>query len=205
MDKVYPLILAGGAGRRLYPLSRPSHPKAFLKLGQKRPLIIETIDRVAEARFHPPIVILNQRHRHLIARLAARHPTLPMGRIILEPVARNTAASIAVGVLHLIAERSDGVILALPSDHLIEYPERFYHAIDAALPLARQDAVVLFGAAPDFASCDYGYIEKGAAIAAHAFRVKAVLPKSPMRPVRRAISQKGISYGIPACLFFAPL
>jgi mannose-1-phosphate guanylyltransferase/mannose-1-phosphate guanylyltransferase/mannose-6-phosphate isomerase len=175
--KIFPVILSGGSGSRLWPLSRESYPKQLLPLMGARTMLQDTALRVADAaKFHPITVIANAEHRFVIAEqlreIGARSPT-----IVLEPVARNTAAAVATAAL--IAERHDpeALILVMPADHAIPEPERFVATVEAGLPAAAAGALVLFGIQPDSPATGYGYIRAGAPLSGAAHTVAAFVEK----------------------------
>jgi mannose-1-phosphate guanylyltransferase len=156
---IIPVILSGGGGTRLWPLSTPHMPKQFLALTAKRTMFQLTVDRVADdARFAPPIIVANAAHADLVeAQLEGRDAT-----ILLEPCARNTAPAIALAAL--AASTSEAVLLVMPSDHVIVDIEAFHAATEAALPLVEDGWMVTYGIAPTGPETGYGYIQMGAAL-----------------------------------------
>src|SRR5689334_19708128 len=154
--RVIPVILSGGAGTRLWPLSRRARPKQMLDLAGQGPMLAQTAGRVAdESLFAPPLVVAGKDQAAGIAAV------LPKAELILEPSARNTAPAIALAAL---AVDRDDVPLVLPSDHLVTEPERFREAVRRAWPFAMDDWLVTFGMKPERAETGYGYIERGAAL-----------------------------------------
>ena len=177
MAKIFPVILSGGSGSRLWPLSRESFPKQLLPLAGPRTMLQDTALRVADpALFHPVTVIANAEHRFVIAEqlreIGQRQPTL-----VLEPVARNTAPAVAAAAL--IASRADpeALILVMPADHAVPDLGGFLDAIKAGTQAARNGALVLFGIAPDSPATGYGYIRAGAVLEGAAHRVEAFVEK----------------------------
>ena len=149
-----PVILSGGSGTRLWPLSREDHPKPLLRLFGERSLLQETALRVDGA---PPIVVCNEKHRFISAeqlREAGRAPRT----LILEPEGRNTAPALAVAALEAGRGGADPVMLVMPADHLIRKPAGFRKAVAAAAKHAAQGDFVVFGVKPDRAETGYGYI-----------------------------------------------
>ena len=161
-DLIAPVILSGGAGTRLWPLSTDARPKQFLPLTGPDSLFRATLDRVADrSRFAAPIVVGSARHADLCgAALAAAGPD---ARLICEPVGRNTAPAIALAAA-VAAERdgADALILVMPSDHVIADVPALHAAIAAGLTAARAGWLVTFGIAPDGPHSGYGYLEMGA-------------------------------------------
>jgi len=158
---VHPVILSGGSGTRLWPLSRRLYPKQFLPLAGKATLLQQTAARVGDnARFAAPVVVCNEEHRFAVAeqlRLAGIHP----GAILLEPVGRNTAPAIALAALHVAAVTPEALLLILPSDHAIADPDGFLAMVEAGRNAAAAGQLVTFGIGPDRPDTGYGYIEAG--------------------------------------------
>ena len=160
---VCPVILSGGAGTRLWPLSRRAYPKQFLPLVSGRTMLQETAGRVGGIGFAPPIVVCNDEHRFLVAE-QLREIDAPAGRIVLEPVGRNTAPAIAAAAFLLAADDPDTLMLVQPSDHHIADPEAFSRVIETAIPAARCGQLTTFGIAPSRPETGYGYIQTGAPV-----------------------------------------
>lgn len=155
-SSVTPVILAGGAGRRLYPLSTQKIPKPFIKFPfAKETMLQQTAQRVSMMR--PPVIICNARHRER-AVLQMKECNVTPARILLEPAGRNTAPAIAAAA-HYLSRDPDTLMLVLPSDHAVKNPQALLAAIEAGIPLARQGRLVLFGIKPDSPHTSYGYIE----------------------------------------------
>ena len=165
---VHPTILSGGAGTRLWPLSRALYPKQLMALVGEESLLEATAARVGDpARFAAPLIICNDEHRFLVAEQLQRQARPPQ-RIVLEPTARNTAPAACVAALMLAAQDPEAVMLLLPSDHFIARPEAFRAAVERALPAAEAGWLVTFGITPDRAETGYGYIKQGPALEAAA-------------------------------------
>lgn len=157
--QITPVILSGGAGSRLWPMSRAGYPKQFLPLTGEMTMIQETVLRVSDSRFARPLVICNEEHRFIIAE-QLRSCNCETLEIILEPFGRNTAPAVAVAALRLLAEYDDdGLMLVLPSDHAIADQEGFLAACDDAAEAALEGALVTFGITPSRAETGYGYIK----------------------------------------------
>lgn len=154
-----PLILSGGSGTRLWPLSREQYPKQFLPLHGDGSLFQATLDRVVRLDgAQPPLVVCNQEHRFLVAQQLQERGLDPAA-IVLEPEGRNTAPAVAIGALVALRDDPDAVLLVLPADHLISDSGRFATAVEQGLAAANQRALVTFGVVPTRAETGYGYIK----------------------------------------------
>lgn len=159
--KIYPVILSGGSGSRLWPMSRSAMPKQFLPLLSEKSMFIETLERVADTDlFHAPIIVGNDDHKHLIKN-QLKDAGMEAQAIILEPVARNTAPAIALAAYHILNHEPDSIMLVMPSDHVIENDQNFYDAIDLANDECHRGKMVTFGIKPDYPETGYGYIKSG--------------------------------------------
>lgn len=157
MSNLIPVILSGGAGTRLWPLSRELRPKQLLPLTSQQTLLQETALRLGGR----PIVVCNHEHRFIVAEQLREIGIEPQG-IMIEPMGRNTAPAVAVSAL--LAESSpDSLLLVMPSDHQIRDVEAFRRAVDKAIPQAQAGKLVTFGIKPTDANTGYGYIRRGAA------------------------------------------
>ena len=160
MTQIHPVILCGGSGTRLWPLSRKAVPKPFLPLVSAQTLFEQAVHRVAgDDRFAAPMVVAGSAHGDLIM---AQLGDTPGARLVVEPCARNTAPAIALAAA-LLPE--DAVMLVCPSDHHIADPDAFRAAALAAAALAREDYLVSIGIAADRPETGYGYLERGAPMA----------------------------------------
>jgi mannose-1-phosphate guanylyltransferase len=158
INLITPVILSGGSGTRLWPMSTPERPKQFLPLTDTLTMFQLTARRTEHAeKFAPPIVVASKRHAELIELQLADIGVAP-GAIILEPCARNTAPAIALSAL----EAGKTPMLVMPSDHVIADEEAFMRAIGAALPLLDDGWLVTFGITPTGPETGYGYIQSGA-------------------------------------------
>ncbi|MBT4934654.1 MAG: mannose-1-phosphate guanylyltransferase/mannose-6-phosphate isomerase [Rhodospirillaceae bacterium] len=157
---IYPVILSGGSGTRLWPLSRKHYPKQLLSLTSDKSLLQETLNRVTGKNFEAPLVICNDQHRFSVAE-QVRQINLYVRDIILEPIGRNTAPAAAIAALTLRAIDKDATILLLPSDHLISNTKAFQAAIKTAAKAAKNDYLVTFGIKPTGPETGYGYILGG--------------------------------------------
>ncbi len=158
---IQPVILSGGAGTRLWPVSREQRPKQFLTLMSDKSILQETALRVgAPARFGGPMLVASEDHRFLVAEQMRQIGVKPV-QIVLEPLARSTAPAIAAAALLAAETDPETVLLVLPSDHMIRDLVAFHAAIDKAAAAARIGKLVTFGIAPDGPRTGYGYIRMG--------------------------------------------
>ena len=163
--KVFPIILAGGQGSRFWPLSREKHPKQFLSISPSGETLIQATARRAEKAFpyHNPTVVTNQLHQYLV------ETNLPNASIIIEPIARNTAAAIGLAAVSVMLEEPEGVMLVLPSDHHIKDLSRLFKAWGTAASLAfHENKLVTVGISPESPHTGYGYIKRGLPIPGYA-------------------------------------
>jgi mannose-1-phosphate guanylyltransferase / mannose-6-phosphate isomerase len=158
--KLCPVILAGGGGTRLWPLSREYYPKQFLSLFDEKTLLQNTLSRLngldSSIDVLDPVIICNEAHRFLVAEQSTQI-SKNVSRIILEPKGRNTAPALTIAALN----ESDSIIIMMPADHIITNIELFHQAINAALEMAKKDYLVTFGIKPDSPETGYGYIHMG--------------------------------------------
>ncbi|WP_445766112.1 mannose-1-phosphate guanylyltransferase/mannose-6-phosphate isomerase [Rheinheimera sp.] len=170
-----PVILSGGSGTRLWPLSRAKKPKQFLPLLNDKSMLQNTLLRLKGLPdLAAPMVICNEDHRFMVAE-QLREVSNQQADIILEPVGRNTAPAIAVAALKALADNQDALLLVLAADHAIRDIPAFHRAIELATPAAQQGKLVTFGIVPSCAHTGYGYIRKAehadAALTAEVFAV----------------------------------
>ena len=155
---IIPLILSGGAGTRLWPLSWGDHPKQFLPLVSDKTMIQETLLRLKDLDIGSPIVSCGEGHRFLVAQqlgeISDKKPT-----IILEPMAKNTAPAIAAACCAAMKQDKDAIVVVLPSDHVIADVTTFQNAVMTAAKNAEKGALVTFGIVPTFAATGYGYVK----------------------------------------------
>ena len=162
---IYPVVLSGGSGTRLWPMSRTLYPKQLLTLFGQDSLLQQTVRRVAgDGRFAAPLLVANEEHRFIIAEQLREIGAVPRA-LLLEPIARNTAPAACVAALALSETDPDPLILVMPSDHTIGDAEAFLAAVDLAATAARNGALVTFGITPERAETGYGYIQRGVTLA----------------------------------------
>ncbi|WP_414493092.1 mannose-1-phosphate guanylyltransferase/mannose-6-phosphate isomerase [Stenotrophomonas maltophilia] len=158
MSSIQPVILSGGSGTRLWPLSREAYPKQFLPLAGELTMLQATWQRVAPLAARGPLVIANEEHRFVAAEQLQQVGAEPAA-IILEPVGRNTAPAIAVAALEATRDGADALLLVLPSDHVITDEAAFRSAVQAAASAAEAGKLVTFGIVPTGPETGYGYIK----------------------------------------------
>ncbi|RYD22816.1 MAG: mannose-1-phosphate guanyltransferase, partial [Lysobacteraceae bacterium] len=176
---IVPVILSGGSGTRLWPMSRPEMPKQLLALTAEETMLQLTAGRAHGEAFAAPIVVANARHADHIDEQLAAIGAVPQA-VILEPVARNTAPAIALAALAALAAGKDNALLVMPSDHVIADIAAFHTAIEAAMPLVAEGWLVTFGIAPDAPETGYGWIKVGEQLNDSVHRVARFIEK-PIR------------------------
>ncbi len=176
---LYPVILSGGSGTRLWPLSRAALPKQLLPLASDRTMLQETVIRLGGmVDIGAPLVVCNNDHRFLIAEQMREIGVEPLG-IFLEPMGRNTAPAAAVAALTLLKRDPDGVMLLLPADHLINDVPAFHAAVADGMKAVALGRLVTFGIVPDSPHTGYGYIQRGEALAGTTARQVARFVEKP--------------------------
>ena len=166
MPKLQPVLLSGGSGTRLWPLSREAYPKQFLPLAGDDTMLQATWLRVAALAdaahaLNRPIVVAGEDHRFLVAE-QLRQIGAPVPAILLEPIGRNTAPAIAAAALQAMAAGDDPLLLVLPSDHVVRDADAFRNAVRVAMPAAEAGALVTFGIVPNAPETGFGYIQAAA-------------------------------------------
>ncbi|MBC7951765.1 MAG: mannose-1-phosphate guanylyltransferase/mannose-6-phosphate isomerase [Rhodospirillaceae bacterium] len=196
--QIVPVILSGGAGTRLWPLSREHNPKQFQHFGSDRTLLQETAARFPA----PPLVVCNNEHRFLVTE-QLRHMGITPQAIVVEPVGRGTAAAAAFAAIML--ERSPGALmLVMPSDHSIADQNAFRRAVDDAVELAQAGQLVTFGVRPAEAHTGYGYIRRGAP-AGNGFLVERFVEKPDATTAARFLAAGDYDWNSGIFLFSAAL
>lgn len=186
---IIPVILSGGAGVRLWPLSSAAVPKQFLAFGSDHTLIQDTVLRCVGDHFDPtPIIISGESHRFLVAE-NMRAINL-RAEIILEPLRRDSCAAVAAGCLIALQRSPDAVVLVLAADHRISEPERFRKAVGAALEDAKAGYLTTFGIEPDLPAIGFGYIKKGALLReGGSFQVDKFVEKPNLETAKRYLTE----------------
>ena len=174
---VYPVILTGGAGSRLWPLSREHYPKPLLPLFGKRTLLQDTATRLTELPgVQAPVFVCNEEHRFLVAE-QVQALGKKAGAILLEPEGRNTAPALTIAALYLLEKDPDAVMVVMPADHVIPDAGVFQAAVAQGVALANAGRLVTYGVVPKHAETGYGYIRRGEALDGGAYRVDRFVEK----------------------------
>ncbi|MDO6528152.1 mannose-1-phosphate guanylyltransferase/mannose-6-phosphate isomerase [Motilimonas sp. 1_MG-2023] len=160
-----PVIMAGGSGTRLWPLSRKLHPKQFLSLYGQATMLQATARRLVSIQHQPPLIICNEEHRFTVAE-QMRQTDLSHSGILLEPEAKNTAPALALAAFQALAQHpdEDPLLLVLAADHVVKDEQAFCNAVNVAMAAAQADHLVTFGIVPDHPEIGYGYIKRGKAV-----------------------------------------
>tara|TARA_Y200000002_G_scaffold376485_1_gene380406 strand:- start:740 stop:2173 length:1434 start_codon:yes stop_codon:yes gene_type:complete len=196
--KIQPIILCGGSGTRLWPLSRESFPKQFIPLlsNSERSLLQETILRISGIEnIEQPIFICNEEHRFIVAE-QMRLINIKPKSIILEPISRNTCPAIALATLKAYEEEEDQVLLVLSSDHLIKNKNKFLESIDRSVRVAEEGKLVTFGIVPTCPETGYGYIEAGDHLKNESFSfvIKKFIEKPKLELAKKLILEKNYTW-----------
>jgi mannose-1-phosphate guanylyltransferase/mannose-6-phosphate isomerase len=190
MSKITPVILSGGSGMRLWPLSRKQHPKQYLTLSGDNTMLQETILRLKGLdNLTDPIIICNTDHRFLVAeqcqQIGIKNPI-----ILLEPVGRNTAPAIAAAALQSLKDLDDSTLLVLSADHVILDIHAFHHAINIASQQAQSRKLVIFGIVPTEANTDYGYIKSSKENYYGGYKVEKFVEKPDLKTAEFYLNQE---------------
>ncbi len=179
-----PVILCGGSGTRLWPLSRRLHPKQFLSLTGERTLLQDTVARLEPLQCGLPLLVCHDNHRFNVAG-QLKELGLEHGTIVLEPVSRNTAPAVAVAALESLTLADDPILLVQPSDHVIADQAAFEIAVQRARAAAGMGRLVLFGVVPDGPETGYGYISRGHEITEGLHAVEAFVEKPDLATAKK--------------------
>ena len=206
--KIVPVILCGGSGSRLWPLSRESYPKQFLSLdpSNKLSMLQLTFKRISKIEnIDNPILICNEEHRFITAEQMRQIDVTPK-TILLEPFGRGTAPAIALAALKVIDSVENPILLILSADHLIKNQDKFIEAIKKGIPLADEDFLVTFGIIPNAPETGYGYIETDNEINSgetEAYKIKRFIEKPNLKDARRFSSDKNFLWNSGIFMFKA--
>jgi mannose-1-phosphate guanylyltransferase len=182
---IHPVVMAGGSGTRFWPLSRRKRPKQFLSLVSERPLITETVARLAGiAEAKDVLCVCGKAHAAAAQKLGG----LRKANVLVEPIARNTAPALALASVHVAARAPQGVIIALPADQHIGAPEKFRQVLLEAVKVAQEGRIVTIGLTPTRAETGYGYIQLGEPLAGRARGAKAFVEKPDAETARRYVA-----------------
>jgi mannose-1-phosphate guanylyltransferase/mannose-6-phosphate isomerase len=183
---IVPVILSGGSGTRLWPLSRAVSPKQFHALNGDKTLFQETAQRLQGNAFQAPVVVCNHEHRFIVGE-QLQDIGLQPGSVLVEPVGRNTAPAVAIAALQQ-AQNPEALLLISPADHVIRRPAQFYAAVQAAAALAQQGYLVTFGIDPATPETGFGYIKRGTALNDQAFAIAQFVEKPSRETAERYVA-----------------
>ena len=188
---IVPVILSGGSGTRLWPLSRKMHPKQLLPLLNETTLLQDTVNRFKDAdEINHAVVICNESYRFMVAE-QIRQSEIKGVDIILEPIGRNTAPAIALAALNAMENDQDPVLLVLPADHDIKDVEGFLKAVETGQKQSESGNLVTFGIVPDQPETGYGYIKAGDSIDNNCYSVASFVEKPDKATAESYIKQGG--------------
>lgn len=178
MTTVVPVVLCGGSGNRLWPLSREHYPKQLIALTGQHSLLQQTVLRVQKLKNinHSPLIISNQNYRFLIAEQLRQIDVKP-ATLLLEPCPRNTAAAVALSALQALSTDKNAILLVLPADHLLPETEVFDQAVQLAVAQAQTNHLITFGIKPTYPATGYGYINAGEELTAGVRKVNKFVEK----------------------------
>ena len=182
-----PVVMAGGSGTRLWPLSRTLYPKQFLSLNTSLTMLQETLRRLEKIPHQPALVICNESHRFIVAEQLRKAGQQHSG-IILEPDGRNTAPAVALAALQARANGEDPIMLVLAADHEIQDEARFVNAVKEAAVFASSGKLVTFGIVPTSPETGYGYIQMGEKLAGDGYKVEAFVEKPALEVAKHYLS-----------------
>ena len=189
MNSVYAVLLAGGTGTRLWPVSRELYPKQLVKFIGNDSLVQSTIKRLTPVLDLKNVrVVCGEQHFHETARHMEDIGMVPEGRVICEPSGRNTAPAILLAACHIKEVAEDGIMCVFPADHVIGNLESFHERLQAAIRLAEAGYVVTFGIKPNYPETGYGYIEGGTDVSDSALKVKRFVEKPDRKTAEKYIA-----------------
>ncbi|HIF9082725.1 TPA: mannose-1-phosphate guanylyltransferase/mannose-6-phosphate isomerase [Photobacterium damselae] len=199
---IMPIIMAGGSGSRLWPLSRTHYPKQFIPLVNEYSMLQNTVTRLEQLSTLSPIVICNNEHRFMIAE-QLREMNINDSSIILEPIGRNTAPAIALAAFKARSNGDDPLLLVLAADHVIKNELAFTDAVNLATPEALKGRLITFGIVPTHAETGYGYIKQGQAISDEIYHVEAFVEKPDFITAKNYLHHGGYCWNSGMFLFKA--
>jgi len=184
-----PVILSGGHGSRLWPLSRKQMPKQFLRLTGEESLFQQTLQRLSLEGMKAPIIVSNYDHRYLVEEQLEGLGCVPHS-ILLEPFGRNTAPAVALAAFSIVENDQDDIMLVLPADHIIGDEKAFHMALGVAKVAAKNDEMVLFGITPDKPETGFGYIhaDKNSASPEGTYRVEGFVEKPNVETAKKYLA-----------------
>lgn len=185
--KLTPVIMAGGSGTRLWPLSRSLFPKQFLALSSNISMLQQTVERTAGLPCDESILLCNEEHRFLVAE-QLRAVSQNNARILLEPAGRNTAPAIALAAFDIVEKQQDSIMMVMAADHVIENQKAFEQSVMNAIELANDNKLVTFGIVPNAPETGYGYIKRGNSLQSTAYEVDAFVEKPNLATAQQYIT-----------------
>ena len=187
---LYPVILSGGSGSRLWPMSRENYPKPLLPLVSENTLLQETANRLDDIEgLGDAVYVCNEEHRFLVAEQVAQLGKKP-ATIILEPEGRNTAPALTLAALYLVRQDPDAMMVVMPADHVMTEPQQFVAAVRQGGVNAEQGALVTFGIVPDTPETGYGYIKRDVEVSGtSAYSVASFVEKPDLETAQQYISE----------------
>ncbi|EQA7358755.1 mannose-1-phosphate guanylyltransferase/mannose-6-phosphate isomerase [Enterobacter hormaechei] len=197
-----PVIMAGGSGTRLWPLSRTLYPKQFLSLNSCLTMLQETLRRLDNVEHVPALIICNESHRFIVAE-QLRKEGLSHSGIMLEPEGRNTAPAVALAALQALSKGEDPTLLVLAADHEIRDEESFVQSLEVAKKFACEDKLVTFGIVPTSAETGYGYIKTGDKLKGEGYKVAAFVEKPNSEVANRYFTEGGFLWNSGMFMFKA--
>ena len=188
-SKIIPVILAGGTGTRLWPLSRERHPKQFLEIAADRSMLQETMRRLRDLpNVALPMIVCSEMHRFLV-RGQLQEAGYLCGSILLEPAGRGTAPAATVAALEAILGENNPLLLVVPADHVMGNEHEFLRALAVAEPAARADYLVTFGVPPTRAETGYGYLRCGDAVEENVYRMSEFVEKPDIETAKQYVDE----------------
>jgi len=192
--KIFPVVLCGGSGTRLWPLSREQYPKQLLALIDTNTLLQATLLRLNLSNevgqgfvIAPPVIVTNEAHRFLVAE-QLREIGINDAQILLEPQGKNTAPALTLAALHIQEQDPEGLMLVMPADHVIQNPTEFIETIVSGLSHACSDVLVTFGIVPSHAETGYGYIKKGKSLSEVGHGIQSFVEKPDTQTAERYLA-----------------